>query len=145
MQRPTKSPTCLVSTLLTCSRVCATPEWRSEMSLSLRDRQYLRYGNTKEYLSKSNCNSCNLYVYLIFHHALGIQLSECPGQVYLREDVLVDGHPYQPDAGHQASKIILYWCAGYCWFWDLWCKIQFLITTISLAKSSVYVDERSLN
>ena len=26
IQRPTKFPTCLVSTLLTCSRDCATPE-----------------------------------------------------------------------------------------------------------------------
>ena len=53
----------------------------------------------------------------------GQQLSQCPGQVYLWEDVLVDGHPYQHDAGHQASKTILHWCAGHCWFWDFWCRL----------------------
>ncbi len=43
-------------------------------------------------------------------------------QIYLWEDVLVDGRSYQPDVGHKTTKKFLHWCAGYCWLWDLWCK-----------------------
>ena len=50
--------------------------------------------------------------YFLFR-ILGVQLYRSPGQVRLREDVLVDGGPDQPAAGHQTAQAALHRRPGY--------------------------------